>query len=134
MKGNFSHPERPACEDNCTMILELTNGGHASVSVDLYRPNSAGTWGDDWVRIVGTKGIIEARGSDLSCTLLVDGEKPVPVEIPEKNKFFRDFLLAVAGDNSIKIPQEESFMLTNVCLCGQASAEMDKFLEITPVA
>ncbi|MEX0332423.1 MAG: Gfo/Idh/MocA family protein [Puniceicoccaceae bacterium] len=130
MKGNFSHPERPACEDNCTMILELSNGGHATVSVDLHRPGSGGTWGDDWIRVVGTKGIIEARGSDLTCTVLVDSELPVPVELPGKSKMFRDFLLAVAGDDSIPIPQEESFMLTKVCLCGQESAEQGSFFEI----
>lgn len=131
MKGNFSHPERPACEDNCTMILELSNGGHATVSVDLHRPASGGTWGDDWIRVVGTKGVIEARGSDLTCTLQVDSEQPVPVELPGKSKMFREFLLAVAGDTSIKIPQEESFMLTKVCLHGQESAEKGVFIDVT---
>lgn len=130
MKGNFSHSERPACDDNCTMILELSNGGHATVSLDLYRPGSAGSWGDDWIRVVGTRGIIEARGSDLTCTLLVDSEQPVPVELPEKSKMFREFLLAVAGDDTIEIPQEESFMLTKVCLLGQESAEKGIFVEI----
>ena len=130
MKGNFSHPERPACDDNCTMVLEISNGGHATVSVDLCRPGSAGTWGDDWVRVVGTKGIIEARGSDLTCRVLVDGEEPVPVELPEKARIFREFLLAVAGDDSISIPQEESFMLTKVCIHGQESAEQGKFVDI----
>ena len=130
MKGNFSHHQRPACDDNCTLILELSNGGHATVSVDLYRPGSAGTWGDDWVRVVGTKGIIEARGSDLTCTLLVDSEQPVSVELPEKSKMFREFLLAVAGNDSMAIPQEASFMLTKICLLRQESAEKGVFVEI----
>lgn len=132
MRGNFSHPERPACEDNCTMILELSNGGHATVSVDLLRPQSASTHGDDWIRVVGTKGVLEARGSDLTCTVLVDSGKPVKHEIPEKAKIFREFFLAVKGDNSIKIPQEESFLLTHASLCGQVSAETGKFVIIEP--
>ena len=130
MKSNFSHTVRPACEDNCIMNLELENGGHATMSVDLFRPETAGTHGDDWIRVVGTKGIIEARGSDNTCTVLVDGQRPEPVELPAKSKIFKDFLLAVAGDDSIKIYQEESFMLTYVCLCAQASAEQNKFIEI----
>lgn len=130
MKGNFSHPERPACEDNCTMTLELSNGGHATVSVDLCRPESASTHGDDWIRVVGTRGVLEARGSDRTCTVLVDGEEPVAVEIPERAQVFRDFFRAVAGDASIHIPQEESFMLTTVCLCGQASAEQGTVIAI----
>ncbi|MEX0331506.1 MAG: Gfo/Idh/MocA family protein [Puniceicoccaceae bacterium] len=130
MKGNFSHPERPACDDNCAMLLELSNGAHATVSVDLYRPGSATTWGDDWIRVVGTKGVIEARGSDMTCTVLVDREEPVFVELPQKSKMFREFLLAVAGDESLEIHQEESFMLTHVCLCGRESAEQETFVEI----
>jgi predicted dehydrogenase len=130
MKGNFVHLERPACEDNCTMILELSNGGHATMSVDLFRPESAGTHGDDWIRVVGTKGVLEARGSDHTCTVLVDGEKPVAVDLPKKTKIFKDFLLAVAGDSSIEISQDESFMLTSVCLAGQASAEEERFIEL----
>lgn len=133
MKGNFSHPERPACEDNCTLILELSNGGHATVSVDLYRPASASTHGDDWIRIVGTKGVLEARSSDLTCSLLLDSDQPVQVQLPKKAKVFREFLLAVAGDDSLNILQKESFMLTSVCLCAQASAEKGAFVDVDPV-
>lgn len=133
MKGNFLHPERPACEDNCCLILELSNGGHATASVDLCRPQSAATHGDDWIRIVGTKGVLEARGSDLTCTVMVDSAQPVQVELPEKTKIFREFLLAVAGDDSIKIPQAESFMLTHVCLCAQAAAETGEVVRINPL-
>jgi len=123
MQGNFSHPERPACEDNCTIIAELSNGGHCTVSVDLFRPQSAGTHGDDWIRVVGTKGIIEARGSDNTCMVIIDGEKPEPVELPEKSKMFKDFLLSLDGDENPKTYQEESFMLTDVCLRADDSAQ-----------
>jgi predicted dehydrogenase len=130
MKGNYSHSDRPACEDNCTMNLELENGGHATISVDLFRPVSAGSHGDDWIRVVGTRGIIEASGSNNTCTVIVDSKNPESVELPAKGRIFKDFLLAVAGDDNIKIYQEESFMLTYVCLCGQTSAEQNKFIEI----
>jgi predicted dehydrogenase len=133
MKGNFAHPARPACEDNCTLILELSNGGHATVSVDLFRPESASTHGDDWIRIVGTKGVLEARGSDLTYTVLLDSAEAVQVKLPKKTKIFREFLMAVAGNDSIQIPEEESFMLTKVCLCAQESAEKSEFVEIGPV-
>jgi len=123
MQGNFSHPERPACGDNCTIIAELSNGGHCTVSADLFRPQSAGTHGDDWIRIVGTKGIIEARGSDNTCMVIIDGEKPEPVELPEKSKMFKDFLLSLGGDENAVTYQEESFMLTDVCLRADDSAQ-----------
>jgi len=123
MQGNFSHPERPACEDNCAIIAELSNGGNCTVSVDLFRPQSAGTHGDDWIRVVGTKGVIEARGSDNTCTVIIDGEKPEPVELPAKSKMFKDFLLSLCGDENAPTYQEESFMLTDVCLRADDSAQ-----------
>ncbi|MCK5851740.1 Gfo/Idh/MocA family oxidoreductase, partial [bacterium] len=41
MQSNFSHPERKDCDDNCALILEMSNGGHATVSVDFFRPKAA---------------------------------------------------------------------------------------------
>ncbi len=134
MSGNYAHPDRPACDDNCTLVLELSNGGHATVSVDLFRPEAASTHGDDWIRVVGTKGIIEARGSDRTCTVLVDGKEPESVSLQEKSKIFREFLHAVAGDKSIYVPQAESFMLTRACLLAQRSAEDGSFVQIPPSA
>jgi len=128
--GNFSHPERPACDDHAVMSLELSNGGLASVSTDLCRPASALTHGDDWIRIVGTKGIVEVRGSDATCTIHTKGEKPVPVELPEKPLIFRDFLEAIARNDSTLSLRNASFMLTKVCLGAQLSAEQGTFVDL----
>ena len=125
MQSNFSHPKRPACEDNCTIISELSNGGHCTVSVDLFRPSSARSHGDDWIRVVGTKGIIEARGSDNTCRVLVDTEKPESIELSQKRKIFKDFLLSFGGEENIETYQDESFMLTEVSLCAVAAAQQD---------
>ena len=55
--------------------------------------------------------------------VIIDGEKPEPVELPEKSKMFKDFLLSLDGDENAKTYQEESFMLTDVCLRADDSAE-----------
>lgn len=130
MAGNFSHKERPACDDNCALILELSNGGHATVSVDFLRPDTAKTHGDDWVRIVGTKGVIEARTSDHSCNLISEETGIKQINLPEKQLIFRDFFKAVAGDESVVVFQEESFMLTRACLCCQESVDKKTFINI----
>ena len=130
MGSNFNHPERPACDDNCSMILEMNNGGHATVSVDFFRPACSGSWGDDWVRVVGTKGIIEARGSELFCTLHSDSQEPVKVDLPEKPKIFGDFILSLNGDQETYLGMYESFMLTHACHCGQKSLEQKKKVEV----
>lgn len=121
MGKNFSHPERKDCDDNCCMILEMNNGGHATVSVDLFRPASSVTHGDDWIRIVGTKGIIEASGATVTCTKHVDSDTPINIELEAKPKIFRTFLLSLINNTPSELNAFDAFMLTDACHCGQQS-------------
>ncbi len=133
MKGNLVHSDKIACEDNCVIISELSNGGHATISIDYCRPQIAPTHGDDWIRVVGTKGVLEASLSKRNCTVISDEkgifEQPLP---DDKDKIFRRFVL-----NTLKGQTEEnenlkniSFMLTKICLLVDKSAEQNKFIEI----
>jgi predicted dehydrogenase len=119
MAANFAHSDRPDCEDNCALVLETSNGGHATISVDYFRPQSAPTHGDDWVRIVGTKGTIEASDALQKCTVVVEDKEPYEVPIGQPNKMFREFLLSLLGKAEYDVKQSEPFMLTHVCLCAQ---------------
>jgi predicted dehydrogenase len=83
MQGNFAHGERPACEDNCAIVAELGNGGHATISVDYCRPEIAGTHGDDWIRIVGTKGVLEASGSKKECSVISKDKGSFQYPLPD---------------------------------------------------
>ena len=87
MQGNMSHPEYPDCEDHCAIILGLTNGGHATISLDFLRPNGAPSHGDDWLRVVGSRGIIEAYLARNTCTLITENQPPVELALPEPINF-----------------------------------------------
>jgi predicted dehydrogenase len=133
MKGNFAHSDRIACEDNCAIIAELSNGGHATISIDYCRPESAPTHGDDWIRVVGTKGVLEASLAKKNCVVISNEKGTFEQVLPDgKDKIFRKFLL-----NTLKGQTEEnenlkniSFMLTKICLLANKSAEQDKFINI----
>jgi len=126
MKSNFSHPERKDCEDNCAMILELSNGGHATVSVDFFRPDSAKTHGDDWIRIVGTNGVLEASAAKNNCVIISDEGEEILTPEKTENKIFEKFLLSLINKSEPEISADIPFMLTNVCLlaCDAADNEM----------
>ena len=130
MGSNFCHPERQACDDNCGMLLELSNGGHATVSVDLLRPDAAETHGDDWVRIVGTKGIIEASGSARMCTFLKASKTSETVALPVKPSIFETFLLSLLDNRASVLKTRTAFMLTESCHCAQESLERRKRVNI----
>ena len=135
MQGNFDHPSHKDCEDNCALVLEMSNGAHATISVDLCRPSSAPTHGDDWVRIVGTKGVLEANASKGTCNLIVDGSEPVDVPVAERGKMFRNFLLSLIGkaEYEPELSTQDAFMLTHVCLCARDAADTGKMVRIDPL-
>lgn len=130
MKGNFAHAERAACEDNCALVLAMANGGHATVSVDLFRPEAAPTHGDDWIRVVGTKGIIEARTSDGTCNVIAEDGEMKDIPLLPKAPIFREFLQSIANGNPSTRETDIAFHLTQTCLIARDAAEKKSVLTI----
>ncbi len=121
--GNQAHPELAGCEDTAAGTFALEGGATLSVSLDLCRPGTAPTWGDDWLRVVGTEGVLEANGSTGRLELLgaegVEvrecGTEPVPIYLP--------FLRALAAGEGG--PDPTAFSLTASALAARASADTD---------
>jgi hypothetical protein len=103
------------------------------MSVDYCRPENAPTHGDDWIRVIGTKGVLEASLSKKNC-LVISNEKGIFEQpLPEgKDKMFRRFLLNImAGEEKEnKEMQRLSFMLTKVCLLARDAAEQGKIINL----
>ena len=123
--ANVAHPLDPECEDVCTMNLRLASGGLATVSVDYLRPGSAGTHGDDWLRIVGTEGSIEAATERDQCLVLdQDGHGEI-VPDAEREPYFPPLMRAFpeAGTAAPTEETSRSFYLTHVALCARDAAD-----------
>ena len=123
MQSNFAHRDFQDCEDNCALILSLANGGHATASIDILRPETAPTHGDDWIRIVGTKGVIEANGTANTCHLLLNEGTPQNLALGEPEKIYRQFIQHLLDGKSVGGIAEDSFMLTYVSLCARDAAD-----------
>jgi predicted dehydrogenase len=126
LQRNQTHRSRPDCEDTCCGIFELEGGAQATVSVDYFRPMSAKTHGDDWVRIVGTDGIIEARASEESVTLLNDSEVPQSVPLDEPESLFIPFIEGREGLTGTS----DALALSRACLIARQAADENRVLEI----
>jgi predicted dehydrogenase len=132
MKSNLAHSDKPAREDNCALVLQLNNGGHATISIDYCRPETAETHGDDWVRIVGTKGVLEASGVKKECSVITEDKGSFQHPLPKsKDKIFCRFLSNILENKSNAEIQGKSFMLTKVCLFALESAEKSRVVEVT---
>ena len=102
--------------------FEMEGGVIASASIDYYRPASAPTHGDDRIRCVGTRGVIEIRDDEI---LLID-EGGTSTIIPEgAPELLEEFL---GGGEAIT--PEEIFYLTKVALLARESADTQKTVKI----
>ena len=61
-------------ENNTAVIYRLDNRGTANLRMDYLRPETAPTHGDDRLRVVGIKGVVEYQGGTLS--LMTASSKP----------------------------------------------------------
>ena len=124
MQSNMAHPVWPECEDNAALIFCLSNGGHATVSLDYLRPAAAATHGDAWLRVAGSRGIIEAHLEAGRCTLVTDDTPFRDLPLPAPAGFFAPWLRSLPDRGMT--PTEDtrrSFRLTHACLVARDAAD-----------
>ena len=97
--------------------FEMEDGLIAAMNLDFYRPKTAPTHGDDRIRCVGTRGVLEVRGGEI---LLINGEGEQILRPTEAPELLEEFL-----DGGETIPPEEIFALTRVAILARDAAEGD---------
>lgn len=134
MHANAGHPERPQCEDICGLLLELADGALATAGVDYFRPAAAPTHGDDWLRVVGTRGVLEAGMDRGHCTLTTAEAPPRELPLPPPAPGFAPLLAALppAGASPPDAGTRRGFALTHVALCARDAADDGRIVAIPP--
>jgi predicted dehydrogenase len=108
-------------------LFSLTNDIFASVSMDYFRPDSASTHGDDRIRIVGTRGIIEVNKGKV---FLTNNNKNGKIELKAEcdKQIFRDFIDQINKNSISLIDAEDTFTVTEACLLARQSADKKRVL------
>jgi hypothetical protein len=113
-----------------TALCHFTLDGErfASVSTDVFRPANAPTHGDDWIRVVGTTGVLEARPTSV---LLINAENDGATTVPVAcdRTFLRDFVDHVEGRQASPIDTAATLALTRACLLARQSADEGRAIE-----
>jgi predicted dehydrogenase len=103
----------------------------ASVSIDLFRPSTANTHGDDWVRVVGTTGTLEATPTSLKLVNeAAQGLQDLPVACPRRP--LADFIDHVEGRATALIDASDTLALTEACLNARRSADERRVIQFQP--
>ncbi len=102
--------------------FEMTNGVIASLTADMYRPDAARTHGDDRVRIVGTKGVIEIRDSKV---YLITGNEEIELVLENEGDIFEYFVSNINLDEG-RLLMETSVLSTFWAIAANESANKNE--------
>jgi predicted dehydrogenase len=99
----------------------------ASASLDFFRPGNAPTHGDDRVRAIGTKGVIEVRGDEV---FLINektkGEEKIKAACDRD--IFQDFVEHIRNNKTTLLVAEDTFSVTEACLLARQSADENRII------
>ena len=95
----------------------------------MLRPAAAATHGDDWVRIVGSTGVIEASLDRGSCKVITRDAAEQEMPLLAKGVYYAPFLRSLAS-GQFSADTRKAFMLTHVALCARDSADKKSVEEI----
>jgi predicted dehydrogenase len=121
---NRCHPDyAPGCPDCLSGLFLLEGDVQMTVSIDLLRPDGQASWGDDWVRIVGSEGSLEANPALGTIRLIRKGRdeelrKVSAINVP----FYTSFLDAVNGACDFSEIATLGLQLTDAALAAERAS------------
>jgi predicted dehydrogenase len=127
--SNVSAPTLREMENNSALIFKLDNNGSGSLRMDYLRPETAPTHGDDRLRIVGTKGIVEYQNNAL--TLLTGEAPPRKIEtLPPARSICIDFIESIYLKKAPIITEEEIFRVSEIVLKLRDAADHHRIVPL----
>jgi hypothetical protein len=102
----------------------------ATASIDYLRAPTAPTHGDDWLRIVGTEGNIEAAMERGYCTITDSEGVHEVTEFEAKKPYYPPILrnLPQPGQSGPTAETRLGFALTHTALCARDAADQGVFI------
>lgn len=129
--GTIGHPEAGETENHASVLAQLSNGASVTARIDYLRPAKAATHGDDRLRVVGTKGLIEVNEGDDAVSL-VTNEKAERIPFGETENLFVEFAKFLRGGPAPRITAEDSFYITEFVLQARQAADEKKTIALAP--
>lgn len=131
MHGNLGRPELGETESHASILAQLANGAAVTARLDYLRPTAAPTHGDDRLRIIGTKGLIEVNEGDDAVSLITD-EKQERIPFGETENLFVEFAKFLHGGPRPRISADDCFDITEVTLRTRESADNKTRIQLPP--
>jgi predicted dehydrogenase len=128
-QAHIGQPEAGDMENTASVTMRLASGGTADFHLDYLRPANAGSHGDDRLRLVGTRGILEYMETGL--TLVTDKEKFHTIAPEAKSlSLVPDFLESILGSHTPLLTLSDVFRANEIVLAARDAAVTKKVLPI----
>jgi predicted dehydrogenase len=126
------HKDYPECEDIASMLFEMKNGAEATITIDYLRPSKAPSHGDDRLRVVGSKGIVEVRAAkQVFCEVITEDEAPRDLPRPDQYRpVLADFINSLRTGKPHILSAEDPFRATEVALKARDAADTRKTISL----
>jgi predicted dehydrogenase len=100
-----------------SLLLQLEQGAIASVIANYLNPEGFGSWGNESLRIFGTKGFVEATDGGSKTRLIVGSEDLGSIDITEKaDDFFDRFIDSLLSGRKMPFTVEEELHPTRIVI------------------
>lgn len=129
-QGRVGHPELQEMEVVTASVFRLDNGGVAAMRMDYLRPKTAPTWGDDRLRLAGTRGVAEFQEAS-GLTLVTDGQPLRQITaLPPAGSLFIDFLNATYAGGPSGLSLKDVYRVNEIVLAARDSADQHRFVAL----
>jgi len=112
----------------------MTGGALCAIVANYCNPKGVGFWGNDQLRVHGTRGFVESVDGNTRSLLALADAKPGPLELPagkaEGDPLFTDFVSHLLDRTPMLLSQADSIMNTRVVIRAQESATRGRTLSV----
>lgn len=106
-----------------TLMLRLANGGVASIVANYLNPKGFGRWGNEHLRIFGTKGTLESTDGGTKTRLITGDTDHGPIDTSAPAQDYFDLILAdLLGLSPLPLSLEEELHPTRIVIRAKQSA------------
>ena len=128
-QGRVGYPQLRDMENTTATIFRLDNGGTAALHMDYLRPDTAATWGDDRLRLAGTRGVAEYQAA-TGVTLITE-KRPFHqiTDLPPNGSLFVDFLSSVYLGKTSVLELSDIYRVNEIVLAARDSADKHEILK-----
>ena len=129
-QGRVGFPHLREMENTTATIFRLDNHGTADLHMDYLRPDTAPSWGDDRLRLAGTRGVAEYQAA-TGVTLITAKEAPRQIrDLPPDGSLFLDFLASVYLGKPSGLDLRDIYRVNEIVLAARESADQHRLMPL----